>query len=685
MIKVNAGQTAKVQIKRLGTITLVNSPSSVASLTVNGEVIATSHTGTQTYGPFLAGGKAVITAITGSVDYSRSTKRNSVKPAMVKDGALIDSQGLLINVGDVVGGGPVIKPTAPTGRAIREALFAALAVRGRVVLDSLTTYDLTDGGTNNQPLPIYNNMSISCDVMPSFQWSTIGFQSPDSIPQVVVGAQLVGDGTFDAFEVNSGAVAPFPNPGSFSNAGISGAHFENLVFKNVRTAIHAGGQNNPGLWHSDIRRVYVIESTGWGIDLENFQHICVSQVYTLGCKNGQRYACSSGNTILSPGNSEFDHLFNNRKADSTGRGILLEAYGTGAELNECNIDYIQCNSGPGLVAPVPATMSSASANISVPNASLFVLDQPVYFTVLNTNGFNTPKLGRAYFVVNVNTTNNTIQVANMVRGTAIVPTNGTANSTQSVGSFGFPGIEIVGHTGGKVLHWTMANIDQEAVGTMGFLLQNALSGKCSFRNVVSPAPGKAQSTVASRESSFILESCYEGIVIDADAASSVAWLGARTGVPIQDNYGFGITRSDTTGLVGLALTEYQQHDAIVQRPSNFGGDTVFWRTALQHRVTQRGNGETEAVGNGTYFTLNSSGGNRNLPLINNDNQLGVTFSLTNPYNATATYTANAANTFNNKAGAAVLTIPAHTSVTVQAQKLGSTFFWAVLNGNGATF
>lgn len=104
MIKVNAGQTVKVQIKRMGTITLVNSPSSVASLTVDGGVVAASHTGTQTYGPFLAGGKAVITAVTGSVEYSRNTKRNSVKPAMVKDDTFVDGQGLPINLGQVVGG-----------------------------------------------------------------------------------------------------------------------------------------------------------------------------------------------------------------------------------------------------------------------------------------------------------------------------------------------------------------------------------------------------------------------------------------------------------------------------------------------------------------------------------------------------------------------------------------------------
>lgn len=579
----------------------------------------------------------------------------------------------------------VFVPVTANARGIRDALLAALAVRGRVELDSMTTYDLTDGGTNSTPLPIYNNMSVTCPVMPSFQWGTTGFQSPDSTPELVRGARLVGDGTFDAFAVNADAVAPFPSPGAFSNAGVSGVRFENLVFDNVKTGIRAGGTNNPGLWFSKLRQIIVIRSTDWGISLENFQHIDVSHVYTQQCFHGQRYSCSSGTSVLSPGNSEFDHLFNNRGDNIKSRGIVFEAYGSTAELNECNIDYIQANSPSNTIAPVTATMSSASADISVPNASLFSLDLPVYFTVQNTNGFNKQKLGQTYFIVDVNTAANTIRVADTMGGAALVPTNATSNSTQQIGSLGFPGIEIVGRDGGLVLHWTMANIDQESGGTTGFYLQNARSGKCSLRNVVGPGGGKTKSVIASRGASFILESSYEGVVLDADVASSVAWLGARAATPIQNNPGFGVVRDDTTGQVGLSILEYQGQDIYASRPTSFGGDTLFFKTAIQWKVAQRGTGGTEGAGSGTYYTLDVSGGTRGLPTINNDNQLGVLFSLTNPWPASGSYTSAAANTFNNKPSATTLTIPAYGSVTVQAQKVGSTYFWAVIVQNGATF
>lgn len=68
MITILSGKSLKLNLKRHSVVTLSNG-AGTASITVDGEVIANAHTGTKKYGPFPTGGKAVITATVGDVDY----------------------------------------------------------------------------------------------------------------------------------------------------------------------------------------------------------------------------------------------------------------------------------------------------------------------------------------------------------------------------------------------------------------------------------------------------------------------------------------------------------------------------------------------------------------------------------------------------------------------------------------
>lgn len=576
----------------------------------------------------------------------------------------------------------VFTPLTSNHAGILDALVAALAVRGCVEIPS-GTYDLTDGGTNTSPLPVYSGVSVRCPIRPVFQWASSGFIAPDSTPTAVLaGALLVGDGTFAAFAGNTAALGSPPS--SVSNGGSSGLHYENLVFRNVTSGIKIGGTNNPGAWHSTFKNLYGIATTGFAVDLENWQHITVENVFAFGCVQGQRYSCSFSATTLSPGNSTFSHLYCVKPDTATisTRGIVFEAYGTGAELNELDIGYIQCNGGGVRVDPVAVTMSSASANLAVANASLFAVDDQVFFGVQNTNGFNTKELGQSYFVVARDTTSNWIQVSDTMRGAAKTPTNGTSNSTQTVGSYGRPGIELVGRDGGSIKHFTVAHIDLETVSTGGLLLQNAISGRIGLRNVPALGVNAGWSHVVSRASSFKIDSTYEGIVVDADTASSYDRSGCRIGKPIQHNPGFGISRDEQfNARIGIAMTEYDKSDFYAF--TSLGGDSIFFRTALQHQVQQRGSGETEAVGNGSYVTYNGAGGgSRTLPPIASDSHVGAIFSLTNTASSAITWNTSSSQTINNKPAATALTIGAYSQVMVQAQKIGASYIWSVLGTSG---
>lgn len=577
-------------------------------------------------------------------------------------------------------------PLTANRTGIYNAMVAALAVGGCVSLPS-GTYDLTDGGTNTTPLPVFSGVPVRCPQRPSFQWYPTGFIAPDSIPTAVLsGALLVGDGTFPAFAGNTTPLGSPPS--SIPNAGFSGLHFENIVFKNVSTAIQIGATYNPGAWHSTFKNLYAIQTTSWGFNFENWQHITVENLFAWGCGHGQRWACSFNSANLAPGNSTFRHLYCVKPDTSTyhTRGIVFEAYGTSAELNELDIGYIQCNGGNSFLAPVVATMSSAGPDISVPDASVFQADDMVYFSVLNTNGFNKNQLGQSYFVISVNTVANTIQVSDLMRGTAITPTNAVSNSTQSIGSYGRPGIELVGLSGGYVKHFTLNQIDLETHSTGGILLQTAISGRLGLRNTPTIAANSCWAHIVARNgASFSVDSNYESLVIDAQTGCSVALLGCRRATPIQTDCGWGIVRDDQdSGRVGISLSEYANTDLVAKTPAAWGGDTIYWRSAQQYKVSQRGSGETDTAGSANYLTMTVSGGTRTLPLISSDTQVGVTLSMSNPFSVSCTWNSTT-NAFGNKPAATALTIPAYGSATVQAQKVGATYFWAVINQNGATF
>lgn len=138
MIKVLSGKSVKFQLKRLGTITLATAGN--ASFSLDGEAIASSHSGTKTYGPYAAGGKVVLTATAGDLEYQVKDVRASVKPVMQQGDKLVNSEGLEVSsVGNgnndgVLRGLALNDSTAGALTKNAELLMNACAAGGRITL-----------------------------------------------------------------------------------------------------------------------------------------------------------------------------------------------------------------------------------------------------------------------------------------------------------------------------------------------------------------------------------------------------------------------------------------------------------------------------------------------------------------------------------------------------------------------
>lgn len=76
MLTLKSGNTTTLQLKALSSV-VVSNEAGTASVSIDGQVITPSHTGTKRYGPFKTPGKFVITATSGDVQYRIESARNT--------------------------------------------------------------------------------------------------------------------------------------------------------------------------------------------------------------------------------------------------------------------------------------------------------------------------------------------------------------------------------------------------------------------------------------------------------------------------------------------------------------------------------------------------------------------------------------------------------------------------------
>jgi hypothetical protein len=94
MRKILSGKSESFILKRQISITLVNATGSIAKLEVGEQTVTATHTGTQTYGPFNSQGRAVITAVSGDVNYAAKIIANEAKQVVYSNGVLITDEGV---------------------------------------------------------------------------------------------------------------------------------------------------------------------------------------------------------------------------------------------------------------------------------------------------------------------------------------------------------------------------------------------------------------------------------------------------------------------------------------------------------------------------------------------------------------------------------------------------------------
>lgn len=395
---------------------------------------------------------------------------------------------------------------------IQGAISAAVAAGGAFVQLEPVRYDLTQGGTNTAAISLVAGIQIKGS----------GY-ALDNGTSPISGTILDGGNTvLAAFVHNSSDAGTQPTyPGLLSGL-ISNCGFSDLAVINCQYGAKIGALANPGMWHTRISNVYAYNCSQWGWWFENFQECVFDRVEDRHCGNGQAYLCSMANYNM--GNSSAYHLFHEGNLTNYGRGIVIgsrNSSGIGAgnatlsgscTMNDFNVYDIQGNvSGSRL--SVAATMTTSSANITIPDASKFPIGMPVMFDS-SVNGF---RKWLPYFVKTCNTSTNVITVSDQMGRGNVLTSNG--NTVVNIIGAGFPSVEHAAYDSASTLQeCTIDGADIECVSITNFLLQgaNARVGITTIGGV----RGTIAALISSIGGTFTQLTCTQPLSIYVDQVSA---------------------------------------------------------------------------------------------------------------------------------------------------------------------
>lgn len=559
-------------------------------------------------------------------------------------------------------------PTAATDAAVRAAASDAYAAGGGTVVLPPTTVTLA------APLPVYPGVWYEGGAVPRVSPIAVndGGYMGDTEWNYTGGSVLVGNGTFRAFEANHTDQASVdPNIGNtqISNFGIS-----NVGLDGFTDGIRIGARNIMGLVWGKLDKIWVKNCSGWGVFLANFQHVQIGDIRTCLCQNGQYYASLMPNTTLMPGNCDMGALFNLIPRDGRDnrlcRGIVFDADGTNAQLNELTVRRVQCNGFNRNQLAVAADFTSASASIAVPDGTQFAVGMPVVFTATNygvTSGYT-------YIVKSVS--GNTITVANSRREAAITA-SGTGQLT--VQTRGFPNVEITAAVTGAAVRSSRFNqVDVEGSATNGLYVEGANLCRIDIAEGPTTLTGAG---IVGRGTAFTEINSSPALSNDFDASSTSSRLNGFTGAPVQRALpGF---RVDTTS----GLTEIRLSTSVAG--SGSGGDLhgrasgmIYPNAGMGERVRS----QNTAISLGSNLTgdivfTGASAVTFTLPTIVTDttpsaSNIGMWFDVVNLGTAAVTLATSGSQLFNKVTALISITVAAGDAVRVVAVKdASSNLFW----------
>jgi hypothetical protein len=573
--------------------------------------------------------------------------------------------------------GPTFAPKTATYGGIIDAVNAATANGGGTVQLLPVMYDISTSGL---ALPLRNGVV--------YQGSGYNMTAG----RILTGGTIIKQSaTVDAFAMEADVIASTFNglyAGSVTRTGV-----KSLAVDGGRYGVRAGGlyrgtRSICGLFYADFSDLYFKLPAAWGMYLDNFN---LSKARDIICSIGSSaqgnfwFGGSSSTTYYNGGNSRIDNIL----CEGGGplqRNIVFNA-AQGCAYNDLVVTGAQANSG-GVKITVAATMANGSANITVPDGTLFPLDMPVTVDA-TVNGFGQRI---TYFVISQ--IGNVIQLSDFMQGIA---KTATGNTAVNLVRYGYAPLEIVGYGGfnaSQIQSSCFYGIDAEGIGTNMIEVQNA-SADLQINFIFSGQDVGQASSLCVRNSQGSFH-CIEGITTDFDGTAATNFLsrysGKATGVNVnsgpqgffRDLTGtFGLTLGSGSSVVGMAGVNSPGQQFVYpfvpigQRTQVSTATTLALYGAYQGCLAFTGTANAvwtlDQVGFGVGGTANTYTGSP-LEVANCSTTVGVTLTI-NCFTG---------QTFNRQAAKTSIVLALGQAVSLRAQYDGTSGFWQVLGSNGIT-
>ena len=643
-----------------------------------------------------AGGDASIIA-TGGTGFSDGTLSLNAHEVNINGTFTIGNTGTQI-----------FYPISPVTTATIDAAAAAASAAGGGIVQ-LPNQSITI----TAPLPLYSNVI----------YQGAGYQMPiNSFLRSPLGTVLTcSANTFDAFDyfgyaptsttpgvANSqnfptlGDVSTTPSSSTtFFTAKLNGAGIQNLSITGCYNGIKIGGQYNPGASGLIIQNVGAFSNAGWGIWLENYQQSIGYNLFLGNNTLGQLALGSSGGTVDDGGNSDFGFInITSASTNPAQRGLLQFARGSSGSnsLNQSSIHNVTMSMDNRLaLVSSGATMSSSSQNITVSNASSYIVDMPV---VMSGTLTNTPFATlTTYYVAAVGS--GYIQVTNFPGNVPMAAATGSATFT--VTSYAFAPLDLVGYyySGGHNTLFPMEYRDLDLEVPTG--VANSMVNMSSVRGA-----RIGLNYVNAGSTATVVQRISDAVVIDGAAITSITYdIDNNFSNPTihAPRYKLGQT-ANFTGDIGIGCSSLAHNATQANAPrtqlgslacyigGNYtadlyynyvGGFNEWTNVPLGMPSVQLANNATiNPTAANTTATSNlecpSSGNNTlTLPTIATYGD-GLLLFIWNPSTGTCTLDTNGTQTFNNSTGTVSYTIAANSGVVVQGENAAGTLYYGITGG-----
>jgi hypothetical protein len=562
---------------------------------------------------------------------------------------------------------PIFIASAATDAAIRAAATAANAHGGGIVKIPAGTITLSS------PLPVYSGVI----------YQGTAYQSTFVDGSRIGGTILQGDGTFNAFEYNPTDGVTRPTVFATFVAGmLNGFGLVDLTLYNFLYGVKIGALYQPGMQFCRFENVYATTCQQWGFWFENYINCkFINLTSNANVAGGIARVCSGGSALFC-GNSSWIGSFVQTAQSPYSRGIVTWARVT-TEMND-NFGYgeqVNTRVSTTLISQA-ATMSNASANITVTDSTAFPVGLPVTVSA-TANGFVAREI---YFVLS--SAANVITIGRFTYGPAIAATGNTAVNIQS---HGYCAIEFAGLDSGSSISASVSKaMDLEASCAALMLLQNV--NFCELSGYFGYDSSKQTNGVVVRTGAYSVVDSPFACAYDIDISSNtMRIIGTRTGAfPFEfgSSGGTGIgasfvTSNDTGRNVANSLAIYFNGQYSPEMYLNSSTHGIEIRRAFHINPSTVTNGGSIDPGSqeSCYYviTYTSASGSATLPTITSA-MTGLHIWVSNPQANAFTLNTSSSQTFNGSAGVTTLSVAAHTAVHLGACDNGSgTLYWARFN------